>query len=680
MRRLATTTLLGSLAFACATAAPKPNDGAAASGSEAATLSQAAALIAGPAEGFTAACTATIDRAKAGIAAIKAAPAPRDTEKTLELYDSATAGLNDMDSDSEIARNASTDPKLRAAAEGCDQQIQAYVTDYQLDRALYDALAGLDLSAQDEATKFWMQRELREYRRTGIDRDEATRAKVKALNDELVTIQQEFTRNIREGTRRIELDPKDLDGMPDDYKKAHLPGANGKITITTDYPDYYPFMSYAKSAAAREKAWRAFNNRSAPENLPVLSKMLEKRYELATLLGYANWADYITETKMIGSGKAAGDFIDKIAAAAGSRMEADKARLLARKQKDDPKATVLYPWDSGFYSDRVKAEQYSFDTQAARPYFEFSRVQQGVLDVSAKLFDVQWKKVTGVKTWHPEVDVFDAYRGGQMLGRVYLDLHPREGKFKHAAQFTLVTGQEGVRYPEGVLLCNLPNPGATPALMEPSDMETLFHEFGHLVHHILGGHVKRAANSGVRTEQDFVEAPSQMLEEWTRDAAILRTFAKDYRTGEPIPEALVEKMRAAEEFGKGMGVRTQMFYAATSLHLHDRDPRGLDTTKLVAELQSKYSSFPYQEGTAFHAAFGHLEGYSAVYYTYMWSLVIAKDLFTAFEQKGMFDPATAERYRKTILEPGGAKPASALVKDFLGRDSDFKAYAAWLNR
>ena len=258
--------------------------------------------------------------------------------------------------------------------------------------------------------------------------------------------------------------------------------------------------------------------------------------------------------------------------------------MLARERKDIPLAKQVAPWDYGYYSDRVKIEQYRFDAKAARPYFEFDRVLQGVLDVSGRLLDLSYRPVEGTKVWHPEVQVYDVIAGqsfgdraGQSLGRIYLDLHPRENKYKHAAQYGMISGQAGRRLPESALLCNLPRSGG---LMEYDDVRTLFHEFGHLLHHIVGGHTRWAANSGVRNEQDFVEAPSQMLEEWMRDAGVLQTFAREVKTGKPIPAAMVKQLRTADDFGKGVDVRQQMFYAATSLHLYDRDPRALDADSL----------------------------------------------------------------------------------------------------
>ena len=239
--------------------------------------------------------------------------------------------------------------------------------------------------------------------------------------------------------------------------------------------------------------------------------------------------------------------------------------------------------------------------------------------------------------------------------------------------------QAGRRLPEGVLVCNFPRPGEAPALLDLAEVRTLLHEFGHLLHHVLGGHTRWSAHSGVATEWDFVEAPSQLLEEWVWDPGVLATFARHVETGAPVPAELVARMKAADEYGKGLMVRQQMFYAATSLELHRRPPGGLDTTALVAELQERYTPFRHVPGTYFQESFGHLDGYSAIYYTYMWSLVIAKDLFGPFRQAGLLDPAPARRYRRAVLEAGGSKPAAALVEDFLGRPHAFDAYEAWLN-
>ena len=295
--------------------------------------------------------------------------------------------------------------------------------------------------------------------------------------------------------------------------------------------------------------------------------------------------------------------------------------------------------------------------------------------------------------WHEDVAAYDVFRVSTgstteeaSIGRIYLDLHPREGKYKHAAQFTLTDGVAGEQLPEGVLVCNF-----SSGLMEHDHVVTLFHEFGHLLHHVLGGHGEWHRFAGVATEWDFVEAPSQMLEEWAWDPAVLRSFATD-DAGDPIPAELVAAMRRSDDYGKGFYARTQMFYAAMAYWFHADQARRAagetiaSLTDRMIELQRQYDAHPYLENTHLFASFGHLGGYSSAYYTYMWSLVIAKDMFSAFDGDGTGDLfsderlAVATRYRDRVLAPGGTKDAADLVADFLGRPYSFDSYAAWLAR
>ena len=336
-----------------------------------------------------------------------------------------------------------------------------------------------------------------------------------------------------------------------------------------------------------------------------------------------------------------------------------------------PEGNVVDRADSTFYNEVVRRERCGVDAQQVRKFFEFATVRQGLLDVTGRLFGLGYTRVQDAVSWHEDVAVYDVQLDGTPLGRIYLDLHPREGKYKHAAQFDLVAGIRDRQLPEGVLVCNLGR-----GLIEHSDVVTLFHEFGHLVHHLLAGRHEWARFSGVSTEWDFVEAPSQLLEQWAWDHDVLRTFATD-DSGDPISEELVAKMRAGEDFGKGCVARNQIFYAALSYRLHQSPVA--DITALVKELQAVYDLYAHVEGTHFHASFGHLGGYSSAYYTYMWSLVIAKDLFSAFDRQDLFAPENARRYRDMILAPGGSKDAGELVADFLGRPYTIEAFSTWLH-
>ena len=636
--------------------------------------------LSGTPDAFAAGCRRDMERARDLAARFKASASGLGRDAALDLFDGAFSALSEAASRASLARNVHPDRAVRDTAETCEQEVDALSTELSLDRGLYDALAAVKLDGADGATRYLVEKSLRDFRRAGVDRDDATRAQVKALREDLVRIGQEFGRNIKDDVRRLDVEPADLDGLPEDWRRAHPTGAGGKVTLTTDNTDYVPFMTYARSDAAREALWRLYRLRGHPRNLEVLSRMLSRRDELAKLLGYPDWAAYVTEDKMIGTERNAAEFIERIAAAGEARMNRDYAQLLARKRKDVPGAARVDPWDSGYLQERVKAEEYGFDSQSVRPYFEYACVKDGLLAVTGDLFGLTYRRAADAPVWHPDVEAYDVLEGDQLLGRIYLDMHPRDGKYKHYAQVTLSAGQAGRRLPEGVLVCNVPRPApGAPALMEHGDVKTFFHEFGHLLHHVLGGRTRWAAQSGVATEWDFVEAPSQMLEEWVWDPKVLQSFARRTDTGEPIPADLVRRMKRADEYGKGLMVRQQMFYAATSLELHRRDPAHLDTTRLVSELQERYTPFRHVDGTYFQESFGHLDGYSAIYYTYMWSLVIAKDLYGQFDRSNLLDPAPALRYRRAILEPGGSKPAAELVKDFLGRPYGFDAYQAWLN-
>jgi len=630
-------------------------------------------------QAFRDACFADIEKARQSATRFKTAGASADPLTSLDEFDSASALLADASARASLTRSVHPDEAMRTAATACESEVDKANTELTLDRAIYDRMAALTIDRADAATRYYVEKTLRDFRRAGVDKDEPTRARIKALREELVTLGQQFDDNIAGDVRTIELSTKDLDGLPDDFKRSHAPAANGAVTLTTNNTDYQPFMVYSTSATARAAFWKLYRLRGHPKNGPVLQRMLEARQELAAKLGFATWADYITGDKMIGTPQHVAEFVDRITAAAERRMKSDYASVLSRRQKDVPGASFVDAWDSSFYQEKIKAEQYDFDSQAVRPYFEYSRVKQGVLDITGQMFGITYRPVKDAAVWHEDVEVYDVLEGDSVLGRIYLDMFPRDNKYKHYAQFTLANGKQGRMLPEGVLVCNFPRPGAEPALMPHSDVKTFFHEFGHLLHHVLGGHTRWEGLAGVATEWDFVEAPSQMLEEWVWSPVILQTFAKHYQTGEPIPAGLVRRMKAADEFGKGLAVRQQMFYASISLQLHRRDPKGLDMPKVVAELQEKMTPYKFVEGTFFEESFTHLNGYSAIYYTYMWSLVIAKDMFTVFATEGLLDRATAQRYRKYVLEPGGSEPAADLVKNFLTRPYSFKAFEDWLN-
>ena len=610
-------------------------------------------------------------KARSLVADLKAAP-PADALATLKAWNDVDQALGSVSSPASLFAEVHPDEAVRERADVAGQEVQKLATELGLDRELFEVFAALDPAGLDADAARFLDKTLRDFRRSGVDRDEPTRERIRAINERLTVLGQEFSKNIRNGVRSIEVTPDRLEGMPQDWLDAHPADERGLVTVTTDYPDVVPLRTFCADAQARRDLTMEFLTVGWPANDALLHELFDLRHELAQLLGYETWADYDAEVKMIKEGGAIPVFIEKIADAALESGVRDREVVLARMRADVPDATAIDSADLAYYANLVSKEQLEVDAQLVRTYLDFTKVRAGLLEVTGRLFGLRYEPAADAVVWDEAVAAYDVYRadGDEPLGRIYLDLHPREGKYKHAAQFDLVTGVAGRQLPEGVLVCNF-----SRGLMEHDHVVTLFHEFGHLVHHVLAGHQEWFRFSGVATEWDFVEAPSQMLEEWAWDAEILQTFATN-EAGEPIPADLVGRMRRADDFGKGYLARTQMFYAALSYWFHTERPA--DLTARTRELQAQYSLFPYIEGTHFTCAFGHLEGYSSAYYTYMWSLVIAKDLFSAFDRSNMFDAEVAGRYRDRVLAPGGSKDAADLVADFLGRPYTFDAYAAWL--
>jgi thimet oligopeptidase len=597
---------------------------------------------------------------------------PRSAAEVLALWNDCDIALGNAAAHVSVLAEVHPDEAVRTLAEGKQQEVSRLRTDRGLDRELYEVLAAVDAAGLEADAARLLGHALRDFRRSGVDRDEQTRARLRELAERATVLGQDFARNIRDDVRSIRIAPERLAGLPQDFRDRHPADADGLVTITTDYPDVIPFRTFAHDAAARRELMVAFLNRAWPQNDALLGELLALRAEQAELLGFVDWPTFDAEVKMIGSGAAIAEFIDRIATLAAPAARRDHDALLERRREDEPDASRMDTSNASYYAELIRREQFEVDAQQVRRYFDFARVRAGLLDVTGRLFGVRYQPVTDAPVWHEDVAAFDVLRDGERIGRIYLDLHPRDGKYKHAAQFELVAGIAGRQLPEGVLVCNFPR-----GLMEHSDVVTLFHEFGHLLHDVLAGSQHWARFSGVATEWDFVEAPSQMLEEWAWDADVLRSFAVD-AAGEPIPAELVRRMRAAKEFGKGYQTGTQMFYAALSYRLHTDRPA--DITALVQQLQARYDVFEYLPGTHFHASFGHLEDYTSAYYTYMWSLVIAKDLFSAFDPANLFDAAVAGRYRDTVLARGGSADAADLVADFLGRPYSFAAFARWLEQ
>lgn len=590
--------------------------------------------------------------------------------------------LIDIDNDTGMTyllNNVHPDTDLQAAADSCIQDFSNLLTEIGLSKPLYERLQQVDVSGEQADTQRYLTELLRDFRRSGVDKNDDERENIRAITEKITALGQNFAKNIREDVRSITLDSvAELDGMPQDYIDQHQADENGTITITTDYPDLFPLLRYAKNDQARLALYKQYLNRGFPDNDQVLKDIVRQRHTLATALDYQDFATYALEEMMVKSPETVSNFIERISTMAAPRAESDYGELLKALQTLDPSATSVGNWQKSFLEETVRREKYSVDTKVIRQYFQYDKVRDGIFTLVEDLFSVKirpWQ----TPVWDDKVEAFEIVENGQTIGRFYLDMHPRAGKYKHAAQFGVQSGIAGQQLPVAALVCNFPGGDGTPGLMEHTQVETFLHEFGHLIHSIFGGQQRWSSFAGVATERDFVEAPSQMLEEWIWDYETLKEFAYNQQD-EVIPEQLVDKMRTARDFARGTHIRNQMFYASLSLAIYQTPPDELDLKETMIQLQTEYSPFAYIDDTHFYASFGHLFGYSAAYYTYMWSEVIAADILEQFKREGMRNKDVANRYRKTVLAPGGSKDAAQLVEDFLGRPFNFDAFVKRLNQ
>jgi thimet oligopeptidase len=621
---------------------------------------------------------AAAQRAIGEIIAVKDA---RTIDNTLAPYDEAVRQLNTAVYFSVLMQQVHPDAAYRDAATAMTTKVSSAQSALSLNREVYAALSSLDVSKADAATRYYVQRQLLEFRLAGVDKDDATRKKLNQLNDRLTDDQSRFDRNISDDQKTVEVtDAAELEGLPKDFVDKQKRGPNGKIQIPADEPNTFPVLQLAKSDSLRRRIWEAWNTRAYPKNRPVLLDMMQARYEIAGIIGYPSWADYNAADKMIGKGSNIAKFVGDLDAAARPIAQREYAMLLAEKRKVDPGATEIFGYEYGHLLEMVRRSQYDFDSQTVRPYLPFNQVKRGIMDTAASLFHITFRQEANVPAWDPSVETYDVIDNGKVIGRFYLDMFPRPGKYSHQQMSPILDGIAGKQLPEAILVCNFLPPSATdPGLMDYSDVIVFFHEFGHLMHHILGGQQQWAGISGITTEADFGEAPSQMLEEWMHSPQVLATFAKDYKTGAPIPPDLVARMNRASAFGRGNSISFQNALAAISYDYYKGVPDKIDMDAIPTDNFTRYTLFkPLDSDAHMYASFTHLAGYSSAYYTYMWDKVISEDFYGQFDKQNLLAGEAPMRYRRVVLEPGGSMSANDLVKNFLGRPQNMTAFQQWM--
>lgn len=631
------------------------------------------------------ACEAAMRACDASIEAIVAVPdGGRTFANTLLALEEAVEPVAQASGQYAFMAYVSADDTLRGAAREWDEKLDKYMVGLSFREDLYAAIKAFAGTAEAAALEGedarWLAHELRDYRRNGFDLPAEQRQRVRALFDELVELDVRFRKNIDDYKDGIVVTREQLTGLPDawiDNLAKVEEGGVSKYRVSLDYPEIQPFMANSPDGALRRELFEKDQRKGGAENAKVLERAIQARTEVARLLGYDSWAAYRTEVRMAGTRRAVEAFLADLRGKVAVKAEVDLAemRALAKERTGNDEVNI---WDWRYWHNELLKTKYAVDDFEVAKYFPLEAVIAGLFDVYQTLLGVRFTEAPDAPRWHQDVRTFDVAEagGGEPFARFSMDLFPRPNKYGHAAAFTLRRGRllSDGRYqkPVSAIVANFTKPSATqPSLLRHTEVVTFFHEFGHIMHQTLT-RARRARFSGTQTERDFVEAPSQMLEHWCWEPGVLAGFSRHFETGEPLPQGLVDAMVAAKNLNSGVLTLRQLFFATLDLTYHSPGFGG-DTTATLRDLH-EITAFPYTEGTHFQSGFGHLFGYDAGYYGYLWSHVFGDDMYTRFEATSPLDSAEGMHYRKTILERGGAVDGSQLVRDFLGREPNNAAF------
>ena len=629
---------------------------------------------------------AAIERAEALVAEIAAVPdARRDIDNTLLPMDEISDVLSQAGGRYGFLSQVSPDDTLRTTAHEYEEKLETFATGLGFREELDAALRALSAASADralpaEAGRF-LDFELRDFRHNGMELDPDKRAQLQELKERLVRLGIAFRRNIDEYQDAILVPRAGLDGLPDSYvERLRTEEVDGeqRYRVSLDYPDMVPFMENAHDGALREELFRKNHNKAAADNVDLLEEAIAVRHQAAALLGYDSWAHYVTEVRVARSPEAVLDFLSDLESRVRPKAKADMAALREVAGSSEGGADFAI-WDWRYLTQRLLRERYQVDPFEVAEYFPLDAVLDGLFDVYQAITGVRFLPHTDAHPWHSDVRFFDIQDedSSEIVGHFYMDLHPRPDKFGHAAAFTLQGGRadpsgDGYQAPVSAIVANFTKPTeSSPSLLQHSEVVTLFHEFGHILHQTLT-RARFMRFSGTSVERDFVEAPSQMLEHWCWQPDVLRGFTRHYRSGDPIPEGLVTRMIEAKNVSSGIATLRQIYFSRLDLAYHASGAKR-DTDAVARELHP-ITGFPFPEDTHFQAGFGHLFGYDAGYYGYLWSKVAGDDMFTRFEEAGLPAPEVGRAYRQGILERGGTLDGEELVREFLGREPSPNAF------
>lgn len=620
---------------------------------------------------------------KKDYSAIKSIPAGwRTFENTIYAIEASNHALGDAAGAFEILHNTSPDAKVRKAAHDAALSLQNALVDIEYDPGMYRAVR--DYSAKKEKLggpeAKLLADTLRDYRRMGLELPAPQQRRLKANLKKLAKLEKEFQKNVNEYKDHILVAPGQTQGLPENYLKGLKRDRLGRYIVTLEYPHLFPFMANAASSDKRKELADKSLRRGGPANVALLKRVIALRDANARLLGYKTHAQYQLEPRMAKTPEKVWRFIRSLTSKL-RRPVADDIRQMTelKRRTTGNKGARLEYFDVGYWGNELKKKKFSVDNEKVREYFPLQTVIKGMFSIYEKLLSVRFKKVTGYPVWHKDVEVFAVHdKSNRTIAHFAMDLHPRPNKYGHAAMFQIRSGRQSSfdsgEYiaPLAALVCNFPKPGpGRPSLLSHDEVETFFHEFGHVMHGVLT-RALYMAQSGTNVPRDFVEAMSQMLENWVWDKKMLGLLSGHYKTGQKLPPDLLANLLKAKYHLIAYATMRQMTLAEVDMLLHTG--QGGDVGKLYAKVVRRHTGLRLPKGDLFVQGFGHLMGYDAGYYGYKWSEVYAADMFTRFARRGLLDKATGTRYKEWLLERGSSMEPLDLVRGFLEREPNMKAF------
>ena len=636
--------------------------------------------------------------ARARLQAIAAEPGPRTFENTMRALDALTEPLDYAMGVVRHLESVATYPELRAAFNAVQPAVSAFYTGIPLDSGLWRSIQAFAATPEAAALagerRRFLHKTVEAFRRQGANLDAEGKRKLEAIDVELTTLTTKFSENVLDSTNAFELviaDERQLAGLPPSARDAARESAARKgrqgWRFTLHAPDYFALMTYLDDAAIRRQVYQAHSVRAtsgAWDNRPLAGRILELRAQKARLLGFADFADFALEDRMAHTGARALAFLEDLKVKTEARFHQENRQLLDfRRSLEGSAAPALEAWDVAYYAEKQRAALYAFDEEALRPYFPLASVVAGMFELVEHLYGIHVSERSGVPVWDPQVHYYDVHdQDGTLLGGFYADWYPRENKRGGAWMEALITGgpvADGFQPHAGVICGNLTPPlGGRPALLTHREAETIFHEFGHLLHHLLS-RVEMHGFAGTNVAWDFVELPSQIMENWCWERASLDLFARHWETGAPIPEELFQKMKRARTFRAASAQMRQLGFGYVDLLLHTRYRPEVDGDPVTyaRRVLEPFMPAPLPPDHAMIAAFTHLfaspMGYGAGYYSYKWAEVLDADAFTRFRDGGIFSRDIGGQFRAAILSRGDSEDPAVLYRQFMGRDPDPRA-------